>query len=122
MKQEFDAGPAKGARLLGGVAGWLLKRLRVAPRAEPRLVVLERIVLVPRQSLALVRADGRRFLVATSPEGTPAFFCLDDVARRPESASIVPVLRRPARRRDRPGADRDARAQRARVSDARASC
>jgi hypothetical protein len=41
--------------------------------ARPRLELLERIALAPRQSLALVEAEGRRFLVATSPEGAPAF-------------------------------------------------
>jgi len=29
----------------------------------------------------LVEAEGRRFLVATSPEGAPAFFALDERAR-----------------------------------------
>jgi flagellar biogenesis protein FliO len=68
-------------RQIGGLAGWLLKKLRVARRSEPRLAVLERIALAPRQSLALVEAEGRRFLVATSPEGTPAFYALDDRIR-----------------------------------------
>jgi hypothetical protein len=61
----------------GGLAGWLLGRLRAGRRAPPRLAVVERIALGPRQSLALVEAEGRRFLVATSPEGTPAFLALD---------------------------------------------
>ena len=42
---------------------------------------MERIALAPRQSLALVEAEGRRFLVATSPEGAPAFYALDERAR-----------------------------------------
>ena len=75
-------------RQIGGLAGWLLKKLRVVRRSEPRLAILERIALAPRQSLALVEAEGRRFLVATSPEGTPAFYALDgrnqdDRARKP---------------------------------------
>ena len=75
-------------RRIGGLAGWLLNKMRVARRSEPRLAVLERIALAPRQSLALVEAEGRRFLVATSPEGTPAFYALDeqmmnDRARKP---------------------------------------
>ena len=36
--------------------------------------------LAPRQSLALVEAEGRRFLVATSAEGAPAFYPLDEQA------------------------------------------
>jgi flagellar biosynthetic protein FliP len=39
---------------------------------------VERIALAPRQSLALVEAEGRRFLVATSPEGAPTFYALDE--------------------------------------------
>ena len=63
----------------GGVAGWLLRRLRAGGgRQQPKLELLERIALAPRQSLSLVAAEGRRFLVATSPEGAPAFYALDE--------------------------------------------
>jgi hypothetical protein len=116
---------------VGGLAGWLLERmpsrlpswllggLRVRRRPAPRLAVLERIALGPRQSLALVEAEGRRFLVATSPEGTPAFYALDEPTRRPEpvrrseaaqpggvSRMSGPRAVRPAAR---PATDRDAR-------------
>jgi hypothetical protein len=69
--------PGHATRHPRGLAGWLLGKLNVIRRTEPRLAVLERIALAPRQSLALVEAEGRRFLVATSPEGTPAFYPLD---------------------------------------------
>ena len=62
---------------MGGLAGWLLDRWQGRKRAPARLAVLERIALAPRQSLALVEAEGRRFLLATSPEGTPAFYPLE---------------------------------------------
>jgi flagellar biogenesis protein FliO len=72
-------------RAPAGLAGLLIKqvlgRLRRARRPQPRLELLERISLAPKQSLALVEAEGRRFLVATSPEGAPAFFALDGSAR-----------------------------------------
>jgi flagellar biogenesis protein FliO len=71
---------------IGGLTGWLMGRMRIAQRATPRLAMLERITLAPRQSLALVEVDGRRLLVATSPEGAPAFFPLDEPAR-PRSIS-----------------------------------
>jgi hypothetical protein len=61
-----------------GWAGWLLARWHGRQRAEPRLALLERITLAPRQSLALIEAEGRRILVATSPEGGPAFYPLDE--------------------------------------------
>jgi len=64
-----------------GLAGWLIEKLRSSRRAQPRLALLERITLAPRQSLALVEAEGRRFLVATSPEGSPAFYALGGRAR-----------------------------------------
>ena len=63
---------------VGGLAGWLLSRFRAGCRRRPRLELVERIALAPRQSLALVEAEGRRFLVATSPEGAPAFYALDE--------------------------------------------
>ena len=66
---------------VGGLAGWLLGRLRGSGRTQPRLELVERITLAPRQSLALVEAEGRRFLVATSPEGAPSFYALDERAR-----------------------------------------
>jgi len=60
-----------------GLGGWVLERFRRPGRAQPRLTLVERIALSPKQSLALVEAEGRRFLVATSAEGTPVFYPLD---------------------------------------------
>jgi flagellar biogenesis protein FliO len=82
MKQVEEREMQKPGAALGGLSGWVLNRLRGlnigrARRKEPRLAVIERIALAPRQSLALVEAEGRRFLVATSPEGTPAFHALE---------------------------------------------
>jgi flagellar biogenesis protein FliO len=97
-KRETDGGVA------GGLAGWLLGRLRSGVRRQPRLELLERIALAPRQSLALVEAEGRRFLVATSPEGAPAFFALDErtspVRAWPAAKAIaqLPGAARPAAR------------------------
>ena len=65
---------------IGGLAGWLMAKLRPRPRAGRRLALLERIALAPRQSLALVEAEGRKILVATSAEGGPAFYPLDEPA------------------------------------------
>ncbi len=67
---------------MGGLAGWLLARWRNREQARPRLRLVERITLAPRQSLALVEAEGRRILIATSPEGGPAFYPLE---RQPRS-------------------------------------
>src|ERR1039457_3613555 len=64
----------QGEKLLG----WLRGRLQGTQRAPTRLALLERITIAPRQSLVLVEAEGRRFLVATSPEGGPAFYALDE--------------------------------------------
>jgi len=62
---------------LGGWAGWVIERLGGQSRPRARLELLERITLAPRQTLAMIEADGRRFLVATSAEGSPAFFSLE---------------------------------------------
>ena len=72
-----------------GLAGWLTGKLRGGRDARPRLELVERIALAPRQSLALVEAEGQRILVATSPEGAPAFYALDE---RSNAARALPVL------------------------------
>jgi hypothetical protein len=77
MRQEGNA----KTMLLGGVAGWLLNRVRSGGQTRSRLELVERITLAPRHSLALIEAEGRRFLVATSPDGAPAFYPLDGQAR-----------------------------------------
>jgi hypothetical protein len=61
----------------GGLARWLIDKLRREPKPRPRLSLVERIPLAPRQSLVLIEADGRKFLVATSQEGSPSFYPLD---------------------------------------------
>jgi len=87
----FVTGRAGG--LSGGLFKGLLGRLRGGRTPRPRLALVERIALAPRQSLALVEAEGRRFLVATSTEGAPAFYALDErlrpVSPRPRAAARV---------------------------------
>ena len=94
-----------GGAAIGGLARWLIARLRGRKRAEPRLALLERIALAPRQSLALVEAEGRRILVATSAEGGPAFYPLDEkrgvVARAGARAGVRGVRLGAAERRPR---------------------
>ncbi len=65
----------------GEWAEWLFARLRGHRPARPRLLLVERITLAPRQSLALVEAEGRRILVATSADGGSAFYALDEGPR-----------------------------------------
>jgi flagellar biogenesis protein FliO len=71
----------------------------------PRLQILERIALAPRHTLALVESEGRRFLVATSPEGAPVFHSLDEhslderaVRDERHACNGMPVPYRQARR------------------------
>ena len=90
MEQESNAKTTP----IGGIAGWVLGRLRAGGRARSRLELVERITLAPRQSLALIEAEGRRFLVATSPEGAPAFYALDE--RPPLGISRQSGAARPA--------------------------
>lgn len=89
-ERNFEGGKRSGSHgasqlTAHGWAGWLLARLGRMGRpgaSRPRLAVLERISLAPRQSLALVEADGRRLLIATSAEGAPAFYALEARAAR----------------------------------------
>jgi flagellar biogenesis protein FliO len=93
-----QGGSGESRRVGGGLAGWLLSRLRnwmrSGGRRAPRLALLERIALAPRQSLALVEAEGRRFLVATSPEGAPAFYALDERAGQVRARAAERVTER----------------------------
>lgn len=65
-------------KVSGGLGGWLRARFRGTSQRPPRLALLERIALAPRQTLALIEAEGRRLLVATSPEGAPTFYALGE--------------------------------------------
>jgi len=76
---------------LGGVAGWLLERWRGRRHVESRLALVERIALAPRQSLVLVEAEGRKILVATSAEGAPAFYPLDQPPGRTRMGAAMPA-------------------------------
>jgi flagellar biogenesis protein FliO len=89
MRQDGNAKTTQ----IGGLAGWLLRRVRAGGRTRSRLELVERIALAPRQSLALVEAEGRRFLVATSPEGAPTFYALDE---RSNAVLLRPFADRPA--------------------------
>lgn len=65
----------------GGWTGWLFRRWRGSKGQLPRLKLVERVALAPRQSVCLMEADGRRVLLATSVDGAPAFFALDSDRR-----------------------------------------
>jgi len=67
----------------GGLAGWLLARWRRRPGTERRLVLVERITLGPRQTLSLIKADGRSILVANSADGA-SFYPLEGSGSRRE--------------------------------------
>jgi hypothetical protein len=104
---DRDAGLRSGRadrKVAGGLAGWLiagcarwLGRLRRSESNRPRLELVERITLAPKQSLALVEAEGRRLLVAISPDGSPAFFALDNNSASRVSPRANPVCRVPSR-------------------------
>jgi flagellar biogenesis protein FliO len=74
---RIGIGAARPGGLAGWLLGWLRGRMQGARKPAPRLQLVERITLGPRQTLALVEAEGRRVLVATSPEGAPAFYAVD---------------------------------------------
>jgi flagellar biogenesis protein FliO len=50
--------------------------LHTASTPAPQLSILARISLGPRQSVALVEAEGVRLLVGTSADGPPSFYPL----------------------------------------------
>jgi hypothetical protein len=88
----------RAGHILAQCAQWL-KRTRLRERQAPRLALVERIALAPRQTLALVEAEGRRLLVAISADGSPAFLALDSEdqlrPRRLQNANKSPSSRTP---------------------------
>lgn len=82
LATERGAASGVGPRVWPGLAARLVDRLRQRAIKQARLVVVERISLAPRQIVALIEADGQRLLVATSPDGAPAFFPLKPAAAR----------------------------------------
>ncbi len=71
-------------------------------KRKPSLALLDRITLAPRQSLALVEAEGRRFLVATSVESGPVFYPLEGPSSgTPTSTARHRLKRQPARAPER---------------------
>jgi flagellar biogenesis protein FliO len=74
------------------LALWLLNKLRRTRTNEPRLALIEKISLAPKQSLALVEAEGRRFLVASSADGSAAFYPIENaVSKRTNRAAKARV-------------------------------
>jgi hypothetical protein len=88
-RPPVNSGPTASLtdRLFRGFFAPLRRRFDKRERPQPRLALLERVALAPRHSLALVQAEGRRFLVATSTEGGPAFYALDSYDRPPRPRS-----------------------------------
>ncbi len=94
MRDEPEV-PVATSMGVGGLAGWLLSRIRRGDSRPPRLAVVERVTLAPRHSLALVEAEGRRLLVATAAEGAPVFYALDSAAASsPGSPRSIHSVRR----------------------------
>lgn len=77
-------------RLAASIAAWVGRGCKTASLATPSLRIVERIPLAPRQSLALIEADGRRLLVATCPDGPPSLYALDRAAEiRPRTSRVT---------------------------------
>ena len=71
-----------------GLAGRLLGWMRGDPKPRRSLVLVDRIPLAPRQSLALVEAEGHHILIATAADGAPAFYPLEERTRQRTRAAV----------------------------------
>lgn len=83
-----------GGRFGEALAAWILHRWHTAAARPAQLHLLSRIQLAPRQTVALLEADGVRLLVATSADGAASFFPLHSrqAVTSPESALDVSLL------------------------------
>ena len=82
-RRRVFSGTAEEER--SGFTAWLIARLRRRDVKQPRLALVERISIAPRQVIALIEADGQRVLVATAAEGAPTFYPLKPSAMRSSS-------------------------------------
>ena len=83
VRGQGAAAPRRDPKEQPGFMAWLLDRFRHRALQQPRLALVERINLAPRQTVALIEADGQRLLVATSPDGAPSFYPLKAASGRP---------------------------------------
>jgi Flagellar biosynthesis protein, FliO len=79
-------------RLGSGLAAWILNNWQPSLARPVRLALIARIPLGPRQTVALVEAEGRHLLVATSADGAASFFPLDpSLPSGPVESCVEPV-------------------------------
>jgi len=89
-------------RILGGTIAWLAHRWARSEGHPPRLAVIERLALSPKQVLLLVEADGMRLLISTSAEAPSTIFPLHGMPAPVQAGR--PILR-PGSRVTRPQAE-----------------
>ncbi|MBS1803026.1 MAG: flagellar biosynthetic protein FliO [Acidobacteria bacterium] len=93
LRSEGRGIPPGKSPIRPGLAAWLLRRFRPQSDSVPRLRILERIRLTPRQALILVEVDGERLLMATSDASAPAFYPVKGIARvsRQSDRRSIPI-------------------------------
>jgi len=76
-----------------GLAVWLIGKLRPQVDSMPRVRILERIRVTPRQVLILVEVEGERLLMGASDGSTPAFHLVKKraTASGPRQVSAIRV-------------------------------
>jgi flagellar biosynthesis protein FliO len=97
LRANLDHPAHRMASKLGsGLAAWLSRRLHASASPAPQLSILARIALGPRQSLALVEAEGVHVLVGTSADGPPSFFSLADGSGHSADQPLNPEISFPS--------------------------
>lgn len=67
------------------------ERLHRGRAVAPRLAVLERVNIAPRQSVALIEVEGEKLLVGASQDGSPTFFRLGAEHRDWRGSEDIPL-------------------------------
>jgi hypothetical protein len=98
-EHEPISGNAGNGREGRGLAGWLLRCWHRSTTHPARLTLIERIALGPKHFLALIEAEGVRLLVATSADGTSAFFSLEGPVKSDTPRPVSRRLRRSSQQR-----------------------
>ena len=94
LRTNLDSPKSHLAQRLGmELAGWIRRNWPPSAASVPRLALIARIPLGPRQAVALVEAEGMHLLVATSADGAASFFPLHPATRSNAVESTVEAIR-----------------------------
>ena len=84
-------GPIRTILSWRSVTATIFERLSRRATAIPKMAVLERVNVAPRQFIALIDVEGEKLLVSASQNGSPRFFRLTASRGNGRSGERIPI-------------------------------